>query len=61
MNALPEPHRPKSDDPDFWAVWSGQDGKGQTVDRPVNWKSVADDWQQIGAPAQEQDLENYDE
>ncbi|WP_370262307.1 ATP-binding protein [Limnobacter sp.] len=61
MNALPEQHRPKSDDPDFWAVWSGQGGKGQTVERPVDWKSVADDWQQIGAPAQEQDLENYDE
>ena len=61
MNALPEPHRPKSDDPDFWAVWSGQDGKGQTVDRPVNWKSIADDWQQIGGSVQEQDLENNDE
>ena len=61
MNALPEQHRPKSDDPDFWAVWSGQDGNGQTVNRPVNWKSIADDWQQIGASAQEQDLENNDE
>ncbi|MBC3933749.1 ATP-binding protein [Undibacterium sp. CY7W] len=50
MNALPEQHRPKSDDPDFWAVWSGQDGKGQTVERPVNWKSIADDWQQINTP-----------
>lgn len=61
MNALPEQHRPKSDDPDFWAVWSGQGGNGQTVERPVNWKSIADDWQQIGASAQEQDLENNDE
>jgi uncharacterized protein len=25
MHALPEQYRPKSDDPDFWAVWSGQD------------------------------------
>lgn len=61
MSALPEQHRPKSDDPDFWAVWSGQDGSGQTVDRPVNWKSIADDWQQIGGSVQEQDLENNDE
>ncbi|WP_208545760.1 BREX-1 system adenine-specific DNA-methyltransferase PglX [Paraburkholderia steynii] len=29
MNALPERHRPKSDDPDFWGVWSGQDSKAR--------------------------------
>lgn len=61
MNALPEHHRPKSDDPDFWAVWSGKDSKGQTVDRTVDWKMVAEDWQQISRTAQEQDLENNDE
>jgi DNA helicase HerA-like ATPase len=61
MNALPEQHRPKSDDPDFWAVWSGQGGKGQTVERPVNWKSIADDWQQIGAPVETKNLENTNE
>ncbi len=61
MNALPEQHRPKSDDPDFWAVWSGNDGNGQTVERLLNWKSISDDWQQISALAQEQDLENNDE
>lgn len=43
MKDLPENHRPKSDDPDFWAVWSGQ------VERKVNWKTIADDWQQITA------------
>ena len=41
MKDLPENHRPKSDDPDFWAVWSGK------VERKVNWKTIADDWQQI--------------
>ena len=60
MNALPEPHRPKSDDPDFWAVWSGQDSKGEAVERTVNWRSITDDWQQIGASARGQDLENND-
>lgn len=60
MNALPEQHRPKSDDPDFWAVWSGQGGKGQSVERAVNWKSIADDWQQIDA-TNLQALENNDE
>lgn len=61
MNALPEHRRPKSDDPDFWAVWSGQDSNGQAVERPVDWKRIADDWQQIGAPVHEKDLENNDE
>lgn len=61
MNALPEHRRPKSDDPDFWAVWSGQDSNGQAVERPVDWKRIADDWQQNGAPVHEKDLENNDE
>lgn len=60
MNALPEQHRPKSDDPDFWAVWSGKDSKDQPVERPVDWKTIADDWQQINAPVDEQDLESND-
>lgn len=47
MNLLPEHHRPKSDDPDFWAVWSGKDSTGKAVDRKVDWKSIADDWQQV--------------
>ena len=40
MNALPEYQRPKSNDPDFWAVWSSDQ-------RNVDWKAVADDWQQV--------------
>lgn len=50
MNALPEHHRPKSDDPDFWAVWSGQDSDGTAVERKVDWKAIADDWQQTNTP-----------
>jgi len=46
MNALPEYHRPKSADPDFWAVWSGQNSDGQSVERKVDWKAIADEWQQ---------------
>lgn len=61
MNQLPENHRPKSDDPDFWAVWSGQGGDGEAVERKVDWKAIADDWQQVDAPAQKQDSENNDE
>lgn len=40
INALPKHHRPKSDDPDFWAVWSGQ------TRRDVDWTAIAMDWQQ---------------
>lgn len=47
MNHLADEHRPKSDDPDFWAVWSGKDNKGAPVERNVDWKAIADDWQQI--------------
>lgn len=61
MNALPEHHRPKSDDPDFWGVWSGRDNDGHTVERTVDWKAITDDWQQIYAPVEEQDLESSDE
>ena len=61
MNALPEHHRPKSDDPDFWAVWSGKNTDGQAVERTVDWKAIADDWQQISTSMQEQDLESNDE
>lgn len=53
MNDLPDGQRPKSDDPDFWAVWSGEQqgeaGQTNAVDRIVDWKAVADDWQQIAS------------
>lgn len=52
MNALPELQRPKSDDPDFWAVWSRQGSDCATVERKVDWKAIADDWQQINTSAQ---------
>jgi DNA helicase HerA-like ATPase len=61
MNALSEDHRPKSDDPDFWAVWSGQNSDGEMVKRVVDWKAISDDWQQISKTVEEQDLENRDE
>lgn len=52
MNMLPDKHRPKSDDPDFWAVWSGEDAKGKEVERMVDWTTIAADWQQLGSQAQ---------
>jgi DNA helicase HerA-like ATPase len=41
MNELKPEHRPKSDDPDFWDVWT------RAEKREVNWKKLADDWQNI--------------
>lgn len=51
MNALPEHHRPKSDDPDFWAVWSGEGLDEDLIcdgleERTVDWQQIAEDWQQ---------------
>jgi hypothetical protein len=54
MNALPKKQRPKSDDPDFWAVWSGNGvddaGNAVSVERNVDWPAIANDWQQIPDP-----------
>lgn len=40
MNYLKEGNRPKSDDPDYWNVWTAGE-------RTVDWKVIADDWQEI--------------
>lgn len=39
MNDLPKWQQPRSDDPDFWSVWTGR------VDRKSDWPAVAKDWQ----------------
>lgn len=41
MNELKKEHRPKSEDPDFWDVWT------RNEERDVDWKSLADEWQNI--------------
>ena len=38
MNDLPESQQPRSDNPDFWRVWTGEE------QRPIDWQRVADDW-----------------
>lgn len=58
MNALPEHHQPKSNDPDFWDVWSGKDKDEQEVERIVDWKAIADDWQQIKLTQEEDNSDN---
>ncbi|NCD09978.1 MAG: DUF87 domain-containing protein [Negativicutes bacterium] len=42
MNYLKEEHRPKSNDPDFWDVWTCK------TDGQVNWIEISKDWQQYG-------------
>lgn len=43
---LAKEKRPQSDDPDFWDVWTGKDINGKEVIRTVDWKKIADDWQE---------------
>lgn len=45
MSHLPKEHRPQSEDPDFWNVWTGTDEAGATVDRPTAWPEIASEWQ----------------
>ncbi|QSQ09465.1 hypothetical protein H0A61_01828 [Koleobacter methoxysyntrophicus] len=45
MRDLPKSQQPRSDDPDFWNVWVGQDEEGRAVERRADWKSVAEEWQ----------------
>ena len=47
INNLPISQQPHSDDPDFWDVWTSSDKEGNLVERKVDWKPVADDWQSI--------------
>lgn len=61
MNDLPQNQQPQSDDPDFWEVWTGYgkdaQGKDLVVERPVNWKDIADQWQQ-NEPCDKQERKN---
>jgi hypothetical protein len=45
MNDLPKSQQPRSDDPEFWGVWVGEDEEGKAVERKTDWKRIADDWQ----------------
>jgi hypothetical protein len=35
---LPESQRPRSADPKFWEVWTGEE------ERPIDWDEIVDDW-----------------
>jgi len=44
MRDLPKVQQPRSDDPDFWGVWTGTDGGGESVERPIDWAAIGSDW-----------------
>jgi hypothetical protein len=48
MNDLPKSQQPQSEDPDFWAVWTGKDDNGKAIERNIDWTKVARDWQGQG-------------
>ena len=39
MNDLPKSQQPRSDDPEFWDVWTGKEK------REINWETITEDWQ----------------
>lgn len=47
MNYLKEEHRPQSNDPDYWDIWTGK------KERIADWKAIADDWQQLSRDTEE--------
>lgn len=44
INKLTKNKIPKSHDPDFWSVWTGEDENGIPVERPANWQPIVDGW-----------------
>jgi uncharacterized protein len=46
INELPYSQRPKSADPKFWEVWTGQET------RSIEWNRIVQDWAKVPTPAQ---------
>lgn len=47
VRSLPFENRPHSEDPDYWNVWTRKNEKGGEVKREVDWKKIANNWQEI--------------
>lgn len=58
IRELAKSQQPESDDPDFWAVWTGRNAAGEDVKREVNWKSLAEKWQQVEAASVSENSED---
>ena len=54
MNDLPKAQQPRSDDPEFWGVWVGEDEKGNPIQRSTDWERIARDWQERSAGGTEE-------
>lgn len=54
MKTLPEEHRPKSNDPEYWKYWTENKGT-------VDWQAIANDWQDKETVALNQNTENTNE
>lgn len=46
IRTLPKSQCPQSDDPDYWDVWTG------AKERKINWRQIADEWQNKEKDAQ---------
>lgn len=57
VSDLPKANQPRSDDPDFWGVWTGRGDDGAPVTRSADWKAVVMDWQKAAKSDQEPDQE----
>lgn len=49
MRYLEKEHRPQSNDPNFWDVWTGKEK------REIDWQKIADDWQGIKKVQEDKD------
>ncbi len=38
IKELPEEYRPRSSDPEFWEIWTGE------KERSINWREIVNDW-----------------
>lgn len=45
IRELPKAQQPQSDDPDFWAVWTGEAATGSPVERNIDLKALVENWQ----------------
>lgn len=45
MQDLPQAHQPRSEDPEFWGVWTGLDEDGKPMQRKTDWGRLAAEWQ----------------
>jgi len=44
IKELKDSQRPRSNDPDFWNVWTGKDDNNNEIKRDPNWRRVVEDW-----------------